>query len=77
MPAAPVRAPDPTAPAADLAVTVDVCRISDVQDRVWVRVANEGVWDASFGENVLGTITIDDAAPGTSDPSASTLRLLD
>ncbi|MFO0710373.1 MAG: DUF4832 domain-containing protein [Sandaracinus sp.] len=42
-----------------------------------IRVANEGVWDASFGENVLGTITIDDAAPGTSDPSASTLRLLD
>lgn len=42
-----------------------------------IRFANEAVWDATRGENVLGTLDIDDAAPGTSDRSAPQLRLLD
>jgi len=41
-----------------------------------IRLANEDVWDASAGSNVLGTLTIDASAPGTFDPSATELRLL-
>ena len=42
-----------------------------------IRLANDGVWDPARGENVLGTITVDDAAEGTVDPSATELSLLD
>lgn len=42
-----------------------------------IRLANEGTWQATTGDNVLGTITLDDTAPGTVDASATTLRLLD
>lgn len=39
-----------------------------------VRLANEGVW--ADGANRLGTIRIDDEAPGTADVAATELRLL-
>ena len=42
-----------------------------------IRLANEGTWRDATGDNVLGTLTLDDAAPGTADPSATTLTLLD
>jgi len=42
-----------------------------------IRLANEGVWDAARGQNVLGTITVDDAAEGSVDPSATELVVLE
>jgi hypothetical protein len=42
-----------------------------------IRFANEGVWDASRGENTLGSITVDETAPGTTDPGAATLTILE
>src|SRR5690606_32773975 len=41
-----------------------------------IRTANEGTWDAADGWNVLGTITIDESAAGSADPSASELAIL-
>ncbi len=41
-----------------------------------IRLANEAVWNPSTGSNTLGTFTVDASAPGTGDPSATTLRLL-
>jgi hypothetical protein len=41
-----------------------------------IRLANQGVWDASAGSNTIGTFMIDASAPGTGDPSATVLRLL-
>lgn len=42
-----------------------------------IRLANDGTWDGARGDNVLGTITVDDAAEGTSDPAATELALLE
>ena len=42
-----------------------------------IRFANEGVWDASRGENTLGSMTVDETAPGTTDPGAATLTILE
>jgi hypothetical protein len=42
-----------------------------------IRLANDAVWDATRGDNVLGTVTIDDAAEGTVDPRATELSLLE
>jgi hypothetical protein len=42
-----------------------------------IRLANEGTWQDATGDNVLGTITLDDAATGTVDPAATALALLD
>ncbi len=41
-----------------------------------IRLANEATWDGATGENRLGTIAIDEAAPGSSDPSAGELAIL-
>ena len=41
--------------------------------RYAIRLANEGVWDAATGDNVLTeTLRVDASAPGTVDPAATT-----
>lgn len=42
-----------------------------------IRLANEDVWQAAEGENLLGSVAIDDTATGTVDPSATELTILD
>jgi hypothetical protein len=42
-----------------------------------IRLANEGTWQDATGDNTLGTLTLDDAAGGTIDPTATTLGVLD
>jgi hypothetical protein len=42
-----------------------------------IRLANEGTWRAATGDNDLGAITLDPAAPGTADPGATALTVLD
>lgn len=42
-----------------------------------IRLANEGVWDATRGENTLGTITIDDTAAGSVDATATSFVVID
>ena len=41
-----------------------------------VRFANAGVWNASTGDNELGTIEVSDAAPGDANAAATELRVL-
>jgi hypothetical protein len=42
-----------------------------------IRLANEGTWQDATGDNTLGSLTLDDAAGGTIDPTATTLGVLD
>jgi hypothetical protein len=41
-----------------------------------IRLANQGVWDAERGDNTLGSLQVDAAAPGCRDASASELAEL-
>lgn len=42
-----------------------------------IRLANDGVWDSERGDNTLGMLEIDAAAPGCKDASASAFEQLD
>jgi hypothetical protein len=42
-----------------------------------IQMANQGTWNASEGWNVLGSIQIDPAASGTTDPNSTTMHILE
>jgi hypothetical protein len=41
-----------------------------------VQIANQGVWNATRGDNTLARITVADSAPGTADPGATSFAVI-
>jgi hypothetical protein len=41
-----------------------------------VQIANQGVWNATRGDNTLTQITLADSAPGTADPAATSFAVI-
>ena len=41
-----------------------------------VQIANQGVWNATRGDNTLAQITVADSAPGTADPGATSFAVI-